>query len=312
MTHRRLSGLALLLAVLSGACVNPPPQPDAGAGSTRATGSESRTSATRPSAVATSSTTAKTPSQQPASPLSPSEAPTSQPGPSSVGRPTTTCPDAARGWLRQAPGGGKTVALTFDDGPGSNEAEVLSILARYRVRATFFLTGAHAAARPDDVRAIAAAGHFIAGHSYDHDYPAEVSGGWTTAYLRDQILRTNSVLTPLTGQPVCAFRPPGGFTTAVQAATGPLRQAVWMWSVDSQDWSQPSRLTTAATQAIVKASTTTGGQQHPVVLLHSTKASHEPESEVSAFRGNTLAALPAIIEWYRDHGYRFVGLDGRS
>jgi peptidoglycan/xylan/chitin deacetylase (PgdA/CDA1 family) len=132
------------------------------------------------------------------------------------------------------------------------------------------------------------------------------------AYLQDQLRRTETVLTAITGEPVCYFRPPGGFQTNVLAATKPQRVTVVMWEVDTLDWRQPGTTTAAATASIVTAGTRATGQAHPIVLMHSAKASHEPDAQVSPYRGNTVAALDAIITWYRSHGYRFVTLDGRS
>jgi peptidoglycan-N-acetylglucosamine deacetylase len=226
--------------------------------------------------------------------------------------PTTSCPSPAAGFVTSAPGTGKTVALTFDDGPGPDDAALLQILVAHHVPATFFLTGVHSAAQPAQVRALAQAGELVADHSYDHRYPREVSGGWTVPYLLDQITRTNAVLTDQTKAPVCFFRPPGGFQDSVLKAASAAGMSAVLWSVDSSDWKQPDHVTAAATQAIVAAATTVGTQTHPVVLLHSGKASHEPSSVVSPFRGNTLAALPQIIDWYATNGYRFVDLTGRS
>ena len=59
-----------------------------------------------------------------------------------------SCPVASYGAHFYAPGKGKTVALTFDDGPGRTTAAVLRVLARYRVPATFFNIGVNVAARP--------------------------------------------------------------------------------------------------------------------------------------------------------------------
>ena len=62
------------------------------------------------------------------------------------------CPAAPYGARFDAPGGSKTVALTFDDGPGKSTAPILAILARYRVPATFFNIGVNMAPRPSLVR----------------------------------------------------------------------------------------------------------------------------------------------------------------
>lgn len=253
-----------------------------------------------PTGAAPSSTAPTTPASSP----TPSRSPT-PPAP----RP---CAKPASGFVRVAPGRGKTVALTFDDGPGRADPAIVEVLDRYGIHATFFETGAHAAASPATVKLLASHGELIGDHGWEHQYPSRVAGGWTPGYLRRQFQRTNSELRRLTGQPVCFVRPPGGFRQNVLAAAAPLRMTAALWSVDSLDWRQPSRTTKAATAAIVARATATGGRRHPIVLMHSSKASHEPDRVVSSYRGNTVAALPAVIEWYRSHGYRFVTLAGKA
>ena len=223
-----------------------------------------------------------------------------------------TCPAPPSGFVRQAPGNGKTVALTFDDGPAFADLEIVKVLARYDVKATFFVTGENIKTNPDIVRSIADGGNLVADHSWEHEYPVAVDGGWTLDYLTSELTRTNDAITAITGQPVCFFRPPGGYTDNVLKATGKLGMASVMWSVDTEDWRQPSKTTSADTKEIVSSATTIGTQTHPVVLLHSGKASHEPDSVVGRYRGNTVAALPSIIEWYRAKGFTFVRLDGVS
>jgi peptidoglycan/xylan/chitin deacetylase (PgdA/CDA1 family) len=214
------------------------------------------------------------------------------------------CPAPAPGVVQRAPGHGRTVALTFDDGPSEWTPKILAVLAREKVRATFFDTGAHAAQYPQYVRAEAAAGHAMGDHSWDHYYPSQHA--WTKTYLRDQIGRTADELHSLTGAPVCLFRPPGGFRPRTLAPTAHgLGLSVVTWSVDTDDWRQPTRRTAAATDRIARAARP-ADRAHPVVLLHAGKASHG--AAASSYRGNTVAALPAIIGWYRAHHYRFVTL----
>lgn len=223
------------------------------------------------------------------------------------------CPSPPAGFVLFAPGEGKTVALTFDDGPGAADLQIASVLRAEKIPGTFFFTGAGVADHPDIARQIAADGLTVGNHSYDHRYPAQVPGGWTGRYLADQARRTNAALTRATGRPVCLFRPPGGFQDGVIAATADLRMTPVLWSVDPRDWAQPGHPNAEATAAIVKGATTIGTQHHPIVLLHSSAA---PASVQRAggpgYRGNTVAALPEIIAWYRAHGFAFVDLAGRS
>lgn len=266
------------------------------------------TAPTTPIPTGTASTTTSPAATTMASNTTPtaSNAPTS-PSPSS-----STCPAPASDFVTDAPGTGRTVALTFDDGPGPADLQYLQILQQFHVHATFFETGAHVQQHPDITRQLAQAGNLIANHSYDHDYPSQTRAGWTMSYLADQWQRTDQAISAATGQPVCFVRPPGGFRTDVLASATRQNLTAVLWSVDSNDWQQPGVHTTAATHTIVANATATEGRQHPIVLMHSAKASHEPDAQVSPFRGNSVAALPEIITWYQAHGYRFVTLDGRS
>src|SRR3954453_8699082 len=69
---------------------------------------------------------------------------------------------------RDAPRGGRVVALTFDDGPGPQTAELLAELKRLHARATFFVVGSMAAIRPQVVRAEKRAGMQIGNHTWSH------------------------------------------------------------------------------------------------------------------------------------------------
>jgi peptidoglycan/xylan/chitin deacetylase (PgdA/CDA1 family) len=215
------------------------------------------------------------------------------------------CPKPAKHTVSAAPGHGRTVALTFDDGPSPWTPKILAVLAREKVHATFFDTGAHAERYPDHVRAEAAGGHVVGDHTWDHYYPRDRP--WTTTYLRDQIGRTATELHQLTDRPVCLFRPPGGFSTNTHTVAREYRMSVIDWSVDPEDWKQPGHRWAAEVERIATAARP-GARAHPIVLLHAGKASHESASRVSSYRGNTVAALPRIIDWYRAHHYRFVTL----
>ena len=259
---------------------------------------------------------AQQPTAPPSSPLAPPSAsatpvPTTPTSPS----PTATAPACGPSTgepLKRAPGSGKTVALTFDDGPGPQTLAVADALAAAGVHATFFVTGEHAQARPEIVQELVRRGHLVAGHSWDHRYPKSVKGGWSASFVGGQITRTADLLAATTGHPACFFRPPGGFLDGVPAAAKKASVSVVMWSLDSLDWKQPSSTTVSATKAIVQQATAVGDQQHPIVLFHDFKASGEPDSKVSPNRSNTIAALPDVIAFYQARGYRFVRLDGQS
>ncbi|NYH87778.1 polysaccharide deacetylase family protein [Actinopolymorpha rutila] len=225
-----------------------------------------------------------------------------------------TCPPPEDKVVRSAPGEGKTVALTFDDGPGPAMLAIANVLRSKGVTATFFDTGAHDAADPAAVTKVAAMGFLVGNHTWDHNYPAGTPSGWTVGYLRDQLARTSAQQRRLTGRPTCFFRPPGGYLTNVRTVASGEGMSTVLWSVDARDWAQPGYADPDAVAKIVDRATSldADNRRHPIVLMHAAKASHEDESKVSSYRGNTVAALPRIIDWYAERGYRFVDLLGRT
>jgi peptidoglycan/xylan/chitin deacetylase (PgdA/CDA1 family) len=223
------------------------------------------------------------------------------------------CPAGRDTVIRAAPGAGKTVALTFDDGPTKFTPQILKILRRHNVRATFFQPGNKLAASPARARQVVDEGHLVANHTYDHRYPTQVAGGWSRTYLRNQLRRASRTIRQRTGQQACFFRPPGGYLTpGLTSVVANHGMTTVMWSVDTEDWKQPGVTTPAATARIIDRAKAGASQAHPVVLMHDGKASREPESEVSSNRSNDVAALPAIIRFYMARNYRFVDMLGRS
>ena len=77
-------------------------------------------------------------------------------------------------------------AVTFDDGPGPTTPEVLDVLAREGVRATFFVLGRQVDRHPEVVRRMVAEGHQVANHGYDHGIL--IFRG--ARHVRDQLART--------------------------------------------------------------------------------------------------------------------------
>ena len=139
---------------------------------------------------------------------------------------------ATPGWARATtPGSAGLVALTFDDGPSAEiTPTVLSTLRRYQAKATFFLQGEHAAARPDLVRAIAADGHVIGNHSWSHPQFSSL----TAEQARTEIVRTNDTIEQITGTRPVLFRYPFGEETAdgnaVIREQGMWGGVLWHWT----------------------------------------------------------------------------------
>ena len=205
---------------------------------------------------------------------------------------------AAPGVHTAAPGQGKTVALTFDDGPGITTGQILAVLDRYGVPATFFNVGINDTVRPQYVVAQAQRGHLLANHAWSHSSLPTLTAAGQAAEL-DQTVTEEQLLV---GSAACTFRPPYG---EYDATTLQLAQdrglTVWTWSVDTEDWLATSA-SAAEVARIVSLGTSIGSQQHPVVLMHNPPAGNAA----------TVAALPAIIAYYHSHGFTFVDLLGRS
>ena len=135
----------------------------------------------------------------------------------------------------QAPSVPDTLAMTFDDGPNPRwTPQLLEILARHGVRATFFLIGQYAAQQRPLVRQMHEAGHVIANHTWTHPNLARTGSRET----REQLLRTSGELESITGAPVRLFRPPFGarspFTVGIARELG---LTVVTWNAMTSDWS---------------------------------------------------------------------------
>ena len=123
------------------------------------------------------------------------------------------------------------IALTFDAAWGNEDtAELLSILERNQIRATFFLTGSWVDAYPDDVKAIAAAGHDIGNHSQTHPEMSKLS----KEQIRSELMNVHNKIKELTGQNMLFFRPPYGDynNLVIQTATECGYLSI-QWDVDT-------------------------------------------------------------------------------
>ncbi len=101
----------------------------------------------------------------------------------------------------QAPGGSgsagkKVVALTFDDGPGPSTPQILAVLERYHVPATFFEIGEEITEYPQYTEMLAAAGYPVENHTWTHPDLTTIA---TSDYV-DQIDQTQNEIRELTGR----------------------------------------------------------------------------------------------------------------
>ncbi|MCX7010230.1 MAG: polysaccharide deacetylase family protein, partial [Kiritimatiellaeota bacterium] len=128
----------------------------------------------------------------------------------------------------------KLVALSFDDGPNDPcTRQLLAVLAKEQVHATFMIIGANAEKHPDILKDLIAAGHAIGSHSYSHPRFDQS----TPAEIRDQIMQNDAVLEKLTGKKPVLMRPPFGLYGPqyfeICRDTG---HVVAGWSASASDW----------------------------------------------------------------------------
>lgn len=112
--------------------------------------------------------------------------------------------------LSRVDGAGDSVWLTIDDGPSAETPAVLDLLDRYQARATFFLVGARALERPEQVRQIIARGHDIGNHSHSH--PQTRFWRLGPAAMSAEIEQCQQALTALAGCPPRWYRSVVGMT----------------------------------------------------------------------------------------------------
>jgi peptidoglycan-N-acetylglucosamine deacetylase len=174
--------------------------------------------------------------------------------------------------------GERVAALTFDDGPNPvYTPRLLEVLDRHGARATFFMIGEQASRHPDIVERVAAEGHAIGNHSWDHPSFPRI----TRPARRRQIRACEGALAP---HGMRLFRFPKGHQTPATALDVRLQGYDPIgWNVDPRDY-------TDRTAAAIAAHVLSRLRPGSIVLLHD--AIHEyPESDRTA----TLEAVDSIL-----------------
>jgi peptidoglycan/xylan/chitin deacetylase (PgdA/CDA1 family) len=188
--------------------------------------------------------------------------------------------------------GSRQLALTFDDGPNDPwTSRLLEVLARHQVRATFFLIGRYVAQRPEIAQQVAAAGHVIGNHTWDHpnlifSLPGEVES---------QIKRCAQVLQETIGRHSNLFRPPfGGRTPQALRVVRRCGLVPVLWSVSGRDWE-------AKSAAFIESKVMRRVDGGDVILLHD--GGHR---QLGTDRGFTVSAVDHLIARCRDEGLTFA------
>lgn len=196
---------------------------------------------------------------------------------------------------------GKIVYLTFDDGPASYTEEILNVLKKYNVKATFFVTNQFSSYQ-NIIKREYDEGHTVAVHTYTHNYKKIYNS--VEDYLLDYD-NINQIIYEQTGEYSKLFRFPGGSSntiskfnkgimTELDKKTKELGYIYYDWNVDSMDTSEKDPVKIA--ENVIKG---IEENEHSIVLLHDIKKTN-------------IESVDKIISYGLDNGYTFLPLDENS
>ena len=180
----------------------------------------------------------------------------------------------------------RAIALTIDDGPDPvYTPQVLRVLHRYRVTATFSMIGLHVAAYPHLARAVAEEGHSIANHTWTHSDLVHMPAH----RLHTELARTSHAIHAATGVHPQLFRAPyGAWSAAVIRQCEHMGMVPMDWSVDPRDWARPG------VRSIVSN------------IMHNTRpGSIILEHDGGGNRSQTVDALRIVLPRLLREGYHF-------
>jgi peptidoglycan-N-acetylglucosamine deacetylase len=192
------------------------------------------------------------------------------------------------------------IALTFDDGPNPRwTPPLLELLARHKVRATFFLIGQFAAAQRSLARQAHEAGHLIGNHTWTHPNLFRTSSEKT----RQEMSETNDELQQIIGAPVRFFRPPFGLR---RPATFRIARELGMipvtWNVIGNDWKAENAQ--QITERVLRLTARNDQAGNATNLVLHDGSHRTPEADRSRTVASVEELLPQLVA-----GRRFVTLD---
>ena len=181
----------------------------------------------------------------------------------------------------------KEIAITFDDGPHPKfTPQILDILQRNNVKATFFLVGELAEKNPDLVKKEIAGGHSIGNHTYHHVNLTKIP----SQYIATEIQACGDVLKSIGVKNPRLFRPPGGdYDLNVATIANSLGYTIILWTDDPGDYLSPG-------ERIIESRTLSKAKNGGIILIHDGVQ-------------QTVNILPGLIKSLKKRGYRFVTID---
>jgi peptidoglycan-N-acetylglucosamine deacetylase len=180
----------------------------------------------------------------------------------------------------------KEIALTFDDGPGPYTPDVLRVLERLHVPATFFEVGVEETYFHAATAAIVARGYPIGDHTETHAPMSELSRKLQQSQLLEETAAIGDYGAPFPR----LFRPPYGlWNSATLSLLKKYRMLMVLWTVDTDDYERPG-------VGVIVDRALDGAQPGAIILMH----------DAGGDRTQTIAALPKIIHGLRARGYKLV------
>ena len=178
----------------------------------------------------------------------------------------------------------KVLSISFDAAWGNEDTQqLIDILGKYQIKATFFVVGDWVDKYPESVKALSDAGHEVMNHSNSHAHMTQLSREDIVA----DINACNDKIEAVTGVRPTLVRPPyGEYDDNVISAIRSMEIEPIQWDVDSLDWKDLS--------AAEITKRVTGQVQNGSIVLFHNAALHTPE------------ALPGIIDALLQEGYSFV------
>lgn len=176
------------------------------------------------------------------------------------------------------------VALTFDDGPHPHYTEqLLDGLKEREVKATFFVTGEHAKLHPEIIERMHEEGHLIGNHTYSHIQLRDNN----REEFKEELVRTNKIISEITGEEIQYVRPPYGVWD--KKLETELNMFPVLWTVDPLDWCSTN--VKCITEKVVNKT-----EENDIILMHD-------------YYESTIEAALKVVDELQEEGYEFVTVE---